>query len=240
MLTTMKIVVGTTLAAFAMEDKEIWASWVANAERVRAYGKSVGADVGYFAALEVDARGTAPFAPLVARLDQLDGVYWHWRLDDGRTAVTTANRLRHITLGQNLAVEHANATGADWLLFLAADVEVPDDVIPKLLELDHPLCGPEIPTYGLTGPSVDRYDFPVEEQLISAGAIFVRRDVFKVLRWRYDLELGMSDDPAYRHDAATLLGVPSYVRKDCVARHHPEVIGPVETRYPARDMKVYR
>lgn len=236
----MKITVGTTLAAFAMENAETWKSWVMNAEAVKEQAATVGAELTYFAALELDGRGVEPFAPLVDRLDEVGGEYWLWRLEDGRTDVTTANRLRHITAGQNFATEHANATGAEWLLFLAADTEVPPDVIPKLLELDHPLCGPELPTYCLSGPRVEKYDFPVEEQLISVAAVFIRRDVFKVLRWRYDIETGMSDDPAYRHDAETLLGVPSYVRKDCVARHHPEVIGPVETRYPGRDMKVYR
>jgi hypothetical protein len=236
----MRIVVGTTLAAFAMENEEIWSSWLSNAEAMEVQAATVGADLSYFAALELDRRGVEPFEPLLSRLDDVGGKHWTWELNDGRTGVTTANRLRHITTGQNLTTEYANATGADWLLFLAADVEVPDDVVPKLLELDHPLCGPEIPTYCLTGPRVTRYtDFPVEEQLISAGAIFIRRDVFKLLRWRYDLEAGMSDDPAYRHDARLLLNLPSYVRKDCVARHYPEVIGPVETRYPSRDMKVY-
>jgi hypothetical protein len=235
----MRIVVGTTLAAFAMENEEIWSSWLANADAMRLYAATEDARLNFFAAPELDGRGLVPFKPLVDRLQELGGTYWPWRLDDGRTEVTTANRLRHITTGQNFVVEYANSVDADWLLFLAGDTRAPDDVIPKLLELNHPLCGPEIPTYCLTGSRVPGYDFPVEEQLISAAAIFIRRDVFKRLRWRYDAEAGMSDDPAYRHDAWTLMGVKSYVRKDCVARHFPESIGPVESRYPGRDMHVY-
>lgn len=235
----MKIVVATTLAAFAMEHDEVWSSWLSNAEALREVAERDGHELAYFAAIEVDGRGVRPFDRLFSRLGELKGDWWLWQLVDGRTSVTTANRLRHITAGQNYATEYANATGADWLLFLAADTRAPDDVIPKLLELDHPLCGPELPTYCLRGARVTKYAFPVEEQLISAAAIFVRRDVFKVLRWRYDVEAGMSDDPAYRRDAWELLGVPSYVRKDCVARHFPETIGPIETRYAGRDMKVY-
>jgi hypothetical protein len=222
-----------------MDNKETWHSWLLNAEAMKEHAASVDAELLYFAALELDGRGVEPFMPLIQCLDELGGMHWTWQLNDGRIAVTTANRLRHITAGQNFTTEYANSYGADWLLFLAADVMAPDDVVPRLLELNHPLCGPDIPTYGLTGQRVPGYPFPVEEQLISAGAIFIRRDIFKLLRWRYDIEAAMSDDPAYRFDAKILLGIPSYVRKDCVARHFPEVIGPVETRYPGRDMRVY-
>lgn len=230
---------GSTLAAFAMENDEIWSSWLSNAEAMRAHASAAGAELLFFAAPEVDARGVVPFRPLIARLNELVGDYWPWRLDAGRTEVTTTNRLRYITMGQNIVAEYANASGADWLLFLAADTKAPDDVIPKLLELNHPLCGPEIPTYCLSGPRVTQYPFPVEEQLISAAAIFIRRELFKVLRWRYDTEAGMSDDPAFRHDAWTLMGIKSYVRKDCVAQHFPAAIGPVESRFMGRDMRVY-
>jgi hypothetical protein len=235
----MRIVVATTLAAFAMEHEETWNAWLWNAEKVREAGQSVGADVDFFAAVEVDRRGMEPFEPLLSRLDDLGGTVWTWVLNDGRTEVHTNNRLRHITAGQNFATEYCNGTLADWMLFMAADCAPPDDVLPKLLELDHPLVGSEIPTYCLSGPVVEKYPFPVQEQLISVAAVLVRRDVFKVLRWRYDVEAGMSDDPSYRHDAETLLGVKSYVRKDCVARHYPEAIGPVESRYRGRDMRVH-
>lgn len=232
-----------------MDNVYTWAAWCHNNREVRDRTRAelgTGTEVHYFAAVEVDRRGLEPFSQLRMYFDEEPTTngrhidHWTFSLDDGRTSITTPNRLRHITMGQNLAAEYATSIGAEWLLFVAADTEIPNDIIPRLLEVNHPLVGAEIPTYCLTGPRVPGYPFPVEEQLISAACIFIRRDVFKVLRWRADPDAGMSDDPAYRHDAQTLLGIPSYVRKDCVAHHYPETIGPIETRFPGRDTRVYR
>lgn len=234
----MKIAVCTTLAAYVMDDVGTWASWLINAREVA--DLSPGSTLHYFAAIETDARGIEPFTPLIDVLAEMNGEHWTYSLDDGRTSITTANRLRHLTMGQNLASEYATSIGADWMLFLAADTMPPDDVIPKLLALNHPLVGCEIPTYCLGGIPHPEYPFPVEEQLISAAAIFIQRKVFKRLRWRADGEDGMSDDPAYKYDAETLLGISSLVRKDCRALHYPESICAIEQRFPGRDMKVYR
>lgn len=232
----MTAVVATTLAAFAMDDRDTWGAWLYNADRIIAHTDE---PVTFFAAIQVDARGLAPFEPLLVELAELGGEYWTFSLDDGRTEVTTQNRLRHLTTGQNLASEYASSHGHDWMLFCAADCCPPADVLPKLWELNEPLCGPETPTYGLTGVDQgERWPFPVHEQLISAACILVRRDVFKRLRWRVDAEKGMTDDPCYGYDALTLLGVRSYVRKDIQARHYPECIGPIETR--GHDMAVHR
>lgn len=227
------IVVGTTLAAFVMDQPDTWQAWLRNHDAIRASRP----DVRYFAALELDARGLAPFAPL---LDLLDGVGEHWtfHLDDGRTEVTTENRLRHITLGQNLATEYAVSCGASHLLFLAADLEPPPDALDKLLEVDHGLVGGEVSTYCLSGPDVDGYPFPVQRHMPTAAFVLIAREVFNVLRWRADGEAGMSDDPCYHHDARSLLGVDALVRKDCVGVHHPIRIGAVETR--GHDMAVHR
>jgi hypothetical protein len=229
-----RVLVATTLAAFAMDQPDTWGAWLYTAEEL-----AQTADVRFFAALETDARGRDPFAPLLRRLRELNGAHWTFSLDDGRTEVTTANRLRHLTMGQNLASEYATSRGFDWLLFCAADCAPPADVLPKLWELNEPLCGPEIPTYCLTGVDQgDRWPFPVHEQLISVACVLIRRDVFKVLRWRADPDLGLSDDPAYRLDAHSLLNVRSYVRKDVAARHYPASIGPIETR--GHDLRVAR
>lgn len=236
----MRIAVCTTLAAYVMDQRETWESWIANADMIRARAKISGHEAQYFAAIEVDARGLDPFADLLTALCSVSGEWWTYSLDDGRTEVTSHNRLRHLTMGQNLASEYANAGGFDWMLFMGADTAPPDDVIPKLLEADHPLIGAEVPTYCLGGPVVDGYDFPVQEQMNTTSALMIRRDVFKRLRWRYDVDLGLTDDPAYQLDAQELLNVPSYCRKDCVAQHYPGVIYPIELRFPDRDMTVYR
>ena len=245
------IVVGTTLHAFAMHNPDQSLSGLMHAEAI---ADSVdGHEVRFFAALETDARGRDVFAPLRRRLDDA-GVghdeFW-FSLDDGADEITTANRLRRITMGQNLANSYAQEHGADWLLFCAADCAPPPDVLPKLLELDHPICGPEIPTYCLSGPEpmIDSAfpglgplypDFPVQEHMASAACILLARSVFAKLSWRVDRDEGWSDDPALWHDAQDLLGLPTYVRKDVIAQHYPECIGSMETRYPKHLRKVQR
>jgi hypothetical protein len=237
----MKIAVCTTLAAYVMDNPGTYASWVENQAAVAEHARSVGVELTYFAAIETDARGIVPFIPLISTLTTMqDGDYWTFALDDRRTEITTANRLRHLTMGQNIASEFASAGGYEWMLFLAADTRPPDDVIPKLLEMNHPLVGCELVTYCLRGSRVPQYtEYPVEEQLISAACIMIRHDVFRVIRWRVDHVLGMHDDRSYQYDAQELLGIPSYVRKDCRATHYPEAVCAIETRYPGRDMRVY-
>lgn len=240
-MTDRPIVVATTLAAFVMDDPDTWGAWLRNAEAIKASHP----DVRYFAAIEIDARGLDPFAPLLDHLADIGAEWWTFHLDDGRTEVTTANRLRHITMGQNLATDYAVSCGASHLLFLAADLEPPPDALPKLLALDHPFVGGEVSTYCLSGPDVMGMDgrdfgFPVQRHMPTAAFVLIAREVFNRLRWRHDAEAGMSDDPAYHHDAYTLLGVQALVRKDCVGVHHPVRIGPVETRHSAEQMRVHR
>lgn len=229
----MSIVVGTTLAAFVMDQPDTWGAWLRNAETLQA---SHDGPVRFFAAIEVDARGIAPFTPLLDRLAELGGEHWTFLLDDGRTQVTTANRLRHITCGQNLVTDYAVTADADWLLFMAADCMAPDDVFARMLEMGHPLVAPNSPTYCLTGPEVAGFPFPVQDVMASAACIFIARDVFRRLRWRWDSV--DSDDPCYHKDAVDLLGIRTLVRQDVTARHFPEAIGPIEGR--GHDMRVVR
>jgi hypothetical protein len=229
------IVVGTTLAAFVMDQEDTWAAWMRNAEALQASHP----EVKYFVAIQVDKRGLEPFQPLLDRLSQIGGEYWTYSLDDGRTSVTTANRLRHITLGQNIVVDYAQShPNCSHLLFLAADCMPSDDVIPRMLEMNYPLTAPFIPTYGLKGPAVEGYPYPVMDAMASAAAIFIAREVFTKIRWRWDFDTQMSDDPCYHHDAKTLLGIPTHVRRDVLAKHYPEAIGAIETR--GHDMTVVR
>ncbi len=234
----MTIVVGTTLAPFAMDRVDAWSSWLRNAEEIQ---RSHDGYVNYFAALQVDARGIDPFIPLLARLDDIGGEHWTYMLDDGRTKVTMTNRWRHITVGQNLVVDYCQADPAvTHLLFLAGDTGVPPDIVPRMLEMHHPLCAPFIPTYNLRGPQVPGYGFPVENAMASAAAIFIARDVFRRIRWRWDLDTGMSDDPCYHHDARMLLGVDTHVRLDVRAKHYPECIGAYDTRFDPQALEVRR
>jgi hypothetical protein len=229
------ILVCTTLTTFAMADPGTWATWLETAEGLREHSPE---EVQFFAAIEVDGRGEAPFDPLLDRLGQLGGGTWAFSLSDGRRTITTENRLRHITMGQNLCSAYASDSGASHLLFMAADCRPPADAIPKLLELDWPFVGGEVSTYCLHGDPVAGYPFPVEEHMPTAAFVLIRRDVFKVVRWRVDGERGMSDDPCYYDDVWRFFGVRGRVRKDVRGVHWPEAIGPIERRFPGWDMSV--
>ena len=234
----MTVIVGTTLASFAMTREDAWASWLNDAEQIIASHPD---GVRYFAALQLDARGLEPFAPLLDRLAGLGGEHWTYTLDDGRTEVSMTNRWRHIVVGQNLVMDFCQADLAvSHCLFLAADTAVPPDIIPRMLEMDHPLVAPFLTTYELRGSVVDRYPFHVEDAMASAAAIFIARDVFRRIRWRWDLEAGMSDDPSWHADARDLLGIPTYVRHDVHATHYPISIGAYDTRYKPSDLEVHR
>lgn len=229
------IVVGATTAAFSMDNEGSWGSWLKNAEAIK---ESHPDGVSFFAALQVDARGTEPFLPLIQRLEAIGGSYWTYSLDDGRTEVTSGNRVRHICLGRNILTEFASGHQATHLLYLDADCTPPADILPKLLEVNYPLVAGYIPSYGLGGPLLPEYPFPVMDCWASAGCILAAYDVFNRLRWRWDMKLQLTDDPCYYKDAIELLDVRMRVRKDIEVEHYPGILVPVDHR--GHDMTVVR
>lgn len=245
-----RIVVGTTVAAFCMNTKDAWASWLINAQEQKEEAAKLGYVLTHFAAIQVDARGLEPFQPFIAALEELGGEYWTYSLDDGRTTITMTNRWRHITFGQNIVVDYCQAIPeCDWLLFLAADCAAPVNIVPKMLEMNHPLCAPYISTYQLRGTGVLKNrrtgqiypaEWGVEDAMASAACIFIGREVFRKIRWRWDNDTQMSDDPCLHYDAQTLLDIPTYVRHDVTATHYPIAVGAYEERFKKSDLVVVR
>lgn len=264
-----------------MREEGYWKSWLKNAKAIK---ESLPDDsVQFFAAIEIDFRAFKKFEttdssettgksidpheefkPLEEALKAIGGEFWYFLLDDRRVSVTTENRLRHITMGQNLASEYSIMVGASHMMFVAADTQLPDDVLPKLLELDYSVVSPFISTYGLHGkvynfakkqgisyPLPENFqdtpdgcletfqvEFMEEKQFTSAAAMLIKREIFKKLRWRSDADEGMSDDPAYCHDVRTLLNGHVIQRMDCIATHYPECIPAIENRHPEEALKV--
>lgn len=220
------IVVGSTLTAFAMGNEYVWGSWLENAEGLRSASAE---PLEFFAAIELDGRGMEPFGPLTDRLNAVGGVSWTFTYDDGRTSVDGLNRLRHIVAGRNMIQDYAMMAGASHILFLDADLKPPADSVPKLLEMNHPIVGGDVPTYCLGGPTVEGFDFPVQRHMNTAGFLLVHASVFEKIRWRWT-PTGLSDDPCYHHDVLTYLSAPTYVRKDLIGEHWPRHIPPVDQR----------
>lgn len=237
-----QVVVGTTVPSYVMDQQDTWAAWLYNAEEMVAAHPAT----EFFVAIEIDGRGLEPFRPLLDRLDDLStkGVrssHFVFMLDDGAVEITTANRLRRITMGQNLVNDYCRSVGAEWLLFMAADCAPPGDAVPELLKLDHPLVGGHVGTYVLDGPPVasyqDEYGDLIREHMATAAFVMLHRQVFNRIGWRWDRDTGESDDPCLHRDAIEYLGIPTYVHHGVVGRHYPEAIPAIEHR--GHDRTIY-
>lgn len=238
----MTIVVGCTLPPFKMTgDWHNWGAWLQNAEAVQA---SVDEPVVYFAALEVDARGLEPFHPLLDRLALLPnlGQRWTFSIDDGVTVVGTSTRLRRICLGHNLVGTYAlEEAGASHVLFLASDTQAPDDVLPRLLELDVAAAACHVPTYCLDGPKSERFpQWDVREHMETCCCMLLRRDVINRLKWRTSGDDGTTDDPSMHKDLLEFMGEQVYSRHDVTATHWPEMIPAIEHRHTDAERTVVR
>ena len=217
-----KVLVGTTVPPYVFgRDARYWSGWL----------RPLSAQVDYLAVLERDGRGLAPFAPLLKQLEAAGGKFLTFAAPEGQTEYTTANRLAGICHGRNAVQAYAMAHYYDWILFCDADVTPHPDQVQRLRALFHPVCAAHVPTYCLSGPPAIGYPeaWDVQSHVSTAGALFVHRDVFSRVTWRWDTAKGMSDDPCYHADALAL-GYPTYVRHDTVATHFPERIPPLEER----------
>lgn len=220
------IVVGSTLAPYKVDGSEL--DWLKSGEEFLDRDPLT----HFFAALELlPNRGPAVFARLRTRLNALGGTSWAFSLDDGEEELTSENRLTRICMGRNLITEYACRVAASHILFLDSDLSVPGDSIEKLLEVDAPIVGGDVPTYCLHGPSdLSRHAFPVERHWNTAGFLLVRREVFKRVRWRHEHfhMTGLTDDPCYAWDAESLGFGETLVRKDLIGHHVPLI--PMEKR----------
>lgn len=221
-----KLLVGATIAPHKIDGTE--SNWLTHADRFMAQGAALDIDVQFFLALELDARGYEPYYDLLDVAVTYPGDHWTFSLDDGDDEIDSDNRLVRICVGRNLVTEYAIRHGHDWILYLDTDLTPDPDTIDKLLEVEGPIVGGEVPGYCLSGPEVPGYGFPVETyEFNTAGYLLVERRLYPRLRWRRDPDMGMTDDPCYCADARAL-GFPTLVRKDCVGTHPPLV--PLENR----------
>lgn len=221
------LIIGTTLAKFAMSKKEAWSSWL---------GATAPAPVRHFAAVELDGDGSSPFGPLYQH-PQLD-CSWNFTLQDGRTSVDMANRHRHIAMGQSLVMQYASDVRAEWLLLLAADCAPEPDWWAKLMEAHndhgskaltgqvtaHPRQG--VPLAGL---------YPREIHPSHGGFILLHADIFTRLRSRADVDVG--DDYAMVRDIESFFDESLVCRTDVRVDHYTNVT-PYAQRYNGKDLEV--
>jgi hypothetical protein len=187
----MKIVIGATAAGHKGGEA---ARWLTHAEALRA---ATPHEVVFFFAAEMQPDGLdARLDAAAARVRALGGTVWKFMLDDGSAHIDAGTRLVRICEGRNLVSEFGLRSGAEWLLFADADIVLPPDVLVKLLEVKHPFCGFKVGAYALSGTPVAGHGFPVEIYQNTAGAWFLHRSLFRHFRWLWDLDDGLTDDPA--------------------------------------------
>lgn len=247
-----RVLVASTIPAFAMGTPD-WSWWLKNWAEIKFNTLQAGHEVEWLAVLQEDGRGRGVFDPLTVEMPNraicgLDMSLRWFSLDLGVDEWTTGTRLAGIVTGRNLIIDHAIRHGHDWIYFADSDIEAPDDVLPRLLEMDWPVCGAHVPTYCLSGPFArndwrgrirdvgERYE-DTQVHWNTAGSLLVRRDLFTRVPWRIDPDAGQTDDPATQAEMERL-GYPTLVRHDVICRHHPDQVSGFEHR--GLDRTVYR
>ena len=230
------ILVASTIAPHKM-DEPYFLSWLLHLEVMR---ESIDDDLTVFLAAEIDSRGLDVYQPMTERLDEVGADIWTFGIDkapltDEPYEVTTSDRLIRICTGRNLAIEYAMQHQASHILHLDTDTEPTPDCLPKLLEVDRALVFGHVPTYCLSGPAIPELPGDCQMHWSSAGFALVRRDVFRHVRWGWDVDGGHTDDPTFARDVE-LMGsaldqdwVP-VTHHDVIGTHHPASILPLENR----------
>lgn len=240
------ILVASTIAPFkTVFGEDI--TWLRNAEMI---AEDTDEDVEFFCAIEQDARGDEPFTELLWRLDSLDATIWRFGIDSNTDEGDDHNRLFRICAGRNLAIEYAMRNReCTHILWVDTDTMIPNNSIDKLLELRHAVVGGHVPHYDLDGPQVTKDNkfiygggvipegADVRAHWNTAGFLMVERRVFTQQVWRYDIDNGLSDDPAFQATACEKFG-ETWVRHDVMGQHTP--IQLTEDGARAYDRKYYR
>ena len=157
------------------------------------------------------------------------GVDWRWKPKFDQDQA----RLASIVCARNMCIDYAIQTMASHLLFIDADVIPPLDVIPKLLALDHSIVGGVVPgrgchshvnyIFGEEGRHNVNGAAVIEVMHGTCGCMMIRRDLFNNIRFRYDNDGGLSEDPAYCMDVRAKFDTKMWLRDDVVCLHRGEL-----------------
>ena len=220
----------------------------------------------FFSAFELDHRGLEPFQSVIDALKEVNGDYWTYSINDMESTVTSGNRWIRIETGRNLIREFAqrirvmrhpewggdtsgeNAGVANYaaVLYLDSDMVVDADAIEKMLEVDRPLVGVDVPAYCLSGKVICENP-RIEEHWNTAGALLVNAPAFYDLPWSHNSYLNLSDDPTFQAMAERLIrreGVDTldstygmtWVRKDVQAKHKGQLAVVENRNIPTRQI----
>jgi len=252
-------VIGTPLVAWKCDKREHM-SWIQDRMNII----NMFPNVKFFASFELDSRGLEPFADVISALKEVNGDYWTYTINDMQSKVTFNNRWIRIETGRNLIREFAQryrkTSGHHWgedcteenlgvinyqaILYVDSDISLNAQIVEKLLEVDRPLVGVNVPEYGLSGKQISQ-DPPIQEHWTTAGMLLVNAPAFYDLPWYHNNLLNLSDDPSFQSMAERLLrreGVNNmedsygmtWVRKDINAHHQGELLEVEHRQIPDR------
>ena len=183
-------------------------------------------------------RGMLSNAPLPTALEIWNRSGWEGSRPE---ANRDQRRLLGIVTARNMAIDYALYQGAEWLLFVDADVTPRADGLSHLLGLGRPLCGGFVPGRGehtalhyvFPGHMADpAWDLPITERegtircgFGTCGYMLIHASVFSRLRFRSNPQglpgsPAVAEDPAYCHDAVRLgLTDAFYIATQATASH---------------------
>jgi hypothetical protein len=240
------IIYGTTIPPYksADRDRAEAEAWLRNVEALSDDAFDAGMNLRIFLAAEVDGRGNWVQHRVMSRLRECGVPFdvWHFMIDDGLSVITSESRLHRICAGRNLIVEYALRERAEWVFFVDSDLSPDPQSITKLLALDYPVVGGEVPNYCLTGRKVAEhpcfpgrtYDFPVEAHWNTAGYLMLHQSVLRRIRWGHDNWPTddnlprITDDPWTQDLIRSVSSFETLVRKDCIGEHRGLI--PMEDR----------
>lgn len=243
-------VIGTPLVAWKCDKKE-HLNWLSNKESIIQKFPNV----KYFAALELDYRGLDPFSDILKILEEINGDYWTYSINDKEKKVDSGNRWIRIETGRNLIREFAQRkrriTGHHWgedthkdnvgiqnydaILYLDSDMEVNVEILEKMFEVDRQLVSVNVPAYGLGGKVVSKLP-RIEEHWNTAGMLLVNAPAYYDLPWGSNRYLNLSDDPAFQWRSERLEWGQTWVRKDINAIHSGQLLSVENRGIPDRNI----
>ena len=241
-------VIGTPLVGWKVDKNEHMA-WMQNKDDIIAKFPNA----RFFAAFELDHRGIDVFKDVVDSLRDVNGDYWTYSINDGEKKVTSYNRWIRIETGRNLirefaqrlrkmsghhwgedsSLDNSKAINYDAILYVDSDTILTVEIIEKMFEIDHPLVGVNVPSYGLSGKIVNKNP-RVEEHWTTAGMLLVNSPAFYDLPWGYNAMMNLSDDPTFQYHAVELGYGQTWVRKDINAKHTGQLLVVENRKIPDR------
>lgn len=235
--------IGTPLVGWKI-DKNEHLSWIQDISNIR----SKFSNAKFFVAFEVDSRGIEPYEEFFKLIKSLDIEYWTYSINDFEEKVNFRNRWIRIETGRNLIREYAQRKrvikGHHWgedtqkdnhgvmnyeaILYVDSDMILKAEHIEKMLEIDRPLVGVNVPEYGLRGKLINQNP-RIEEHWNTAGMLLVNAPAYYELIWGHNAFLNYSDDPSFQYLSEKIGWGQTWVRKDIDARHQGKLLA-VESR----------